>query len=173
MKNCPTKIVLRRLPPKLTEEEFLKIIDPLPPHSYFRFCLPDDSLEGLSLPRAYITFNDIESLFDFKERFDNYVFVDSEGNESYALAEFAVCQTLASSKETSASKKADKVDKKRGTLNDDPQFIAFIKSLEPADAATKSSDAEPKKTPWEAILEEIQARESAAEKVSKTLLVVG
>lgn len=78
MKNCPTKVVLRRLPPKLTEDDFLKIVAPFPPHSYFRFCMPDDSLEGLSLPRAYITFNDIESLFDFKERFDNYVFVDSE-----------------------------------------------------------------------------------------------
>ncbi|TPP57596.1 Regulator of nonsense transcripts 3A [Fasciola gigantica] len=172
MKNCPTKVVLRRLPPKLTEEDFLKIVAPFPPHSYFRFCLPDDSLEGLSLPRAYITFNDIESLFDFKERFDNYVFVDSEGNESYALAEFAVCQTLASSKEASASKKADKMDKKQGTLYDDPEFTAFLKSLESSGVATKASDTESKKTPWESILEEIQARESAAEKTTEVTPLV-
>ena len=31
-----TKIVVRRLPPKLVEEEFLEAVDPIAEHDYFR-----------------------------------------------------------------------------------------------------------------------------------------
>ncbi|GAA41070.2 regulator of nonsense transcripts 3, partial [Clonorchis sinensis] len=164
MKNCPTKVVIRRLPPKLTDAEFRQIVDPLPPHTYFRFCSPDPTLGNLGTARAYITFCDIDALFDFKERFDDYVFVDSEGNESYGLVEFAICQTLATTKETSTGKRSEKFDKKQGTLNEDPDFQDFLKTIQPPENATEASENEPKKTPWEAILEDIQARESALDK---------
>ncbi|CAL8083771.1 unnamed protein product [Calicophoron daubneyi] len=164
MKNCPTKVIIRRLPPKLTEEEFLRIVDPLPSHTYFRFCKPDPTFGSLGLSRAYVNFSDIDALFEFKERFDNYVFVDSEGNESLALVEFAVCQSLASSKESATGRRSEKLDKKQGTLNDDPEFIAFKKALEPHESGTETPENETKKTCWEAILEEIQARESASDK---------
>ncbi|KAG5444892.1 Regulator of nonsense transcripts 3B [Clonorchis sinensis] len=172
MKNCPTKVVIRRLPPKLTDAEFRQIVDPLPPHTYFRFCSPDPTLGNLGTARAYITFCDIDALFDFKERFDDYVFVDSEGNESYGLVEFAICQTLATTKETSTGKRSEKFDKKQGTLNEDPDFQDFLKTIQPPENATEASENEPKKTPWEAILEDIQARESALDKnlVSTPLL---
>ena len=34
---APTKIVVRRLPPSMTEEEFLNQVSPLPDHDYIRF----------------------------------------------------------------------------------------------------------------------------------------
>ncbi|CAH8492064.1 unnamed protein product [Dicrocoelium dendriticum] len=163
MKNFPTKIVIRRLPPKLKEADFLEIVHPLPAHSYFRFCSPDPTLGNLGFSRAYITFNDVDSLFEFKERFDNYVFVDSEGNESFALVEFAVCQTLAGTKESPSGKKTEKVDKKKGTLDEDPGFQAYLKTLKPSETNAEA-EGEAKKTPWETILEEIQAQESATDK---------
>ena len=33
----PTKIVLRRLPPTMTEEEFLDQVSPIPEHDYVRY----------------------------------------------------------------------------------------------------------------------------------------
>jgi len=33
---APTKIVLRRLPPSMTEEEFLDQVSPIPDHDYVR-----------------------------------------------------------------------------------------------------------------------------------------
>lgn len=35
------QIVLRRLPPTLTSEQFLEIVSPLPDHDYYRFCKAD------------------------------------------------------------------------------------------------------------------------------------
>ena len=35
------QIVLRRLPPTLTSEQFLEIVAPLPDHDYYRFCKAD------------------------------------------------------------------------------------------------------------------------------------
>nr|CAH8855957.1 unnamed protein product [Trichobilharzia regenti] len=100
-RNLPTKVVVRRLPPKLKADDFIRIVDPLPAHNYFRFCDADDTLGALGLTRAYINFSDIDALFDFKERFDGYTFVDCDGNESCAIVEFAVNQELASSKGSS------------------------------------------------------------------------
>ena len=33
---APTKVVVRRLPPSMTEEEFLDQVSPIPDHDYFR-----------------------------------------------------------------------------------------------------------------------------------------
>ncbi|KAF7257060.1 hypothetical protein EG68_05343 [Paragonimus skrjabini miyazakii] len=161
MKNFPTKVIIRRLPPKLREADFLQIVDPLPPHSYFRFCTPDPTLGNLGMCRAYITFQDLDALFAFKERFDNYVFVDSEGNESLALVEFAVYQVPTNVKDC---KKTEQVDKKQGTLHEDPDFISFLKTLQPSVNNAEPNEATTKKTPWEATLEEIQARASVSDK---------
>lgn len=78
VRGLPAKVIVRGLPPKLSADDFIRIVDPLPSHTYFRFCGADDSLGGLGLTRVYITFNDIDSLFDFKERFDGYIFLDCE-----------------------------------------------------------------------------------------------
>lgn len=39
-----TKIIIRRLPPKLDEKEFLEVVDPLPEYDYFRFVIADELL---------------------------------------------------------------------------------------------------------------------------------
>ena len=42
--TMPTKVVVRRLPPNMTLEEFLDGVSPLPPHDYLHFSRPDASL---------------------------------------------------------------------------------------------------------------------------------
>ncbi|VDP96990.1 unnamed protein product [Trichobilharzia regenti] len=169
-RNLPTKVVVRRLPPKLKADDFIRIVDPLPAHNYFRFCDADDTLGALGLTRAYINFSDIDALFDFKERFDGYTFVDCDGNESCAIVEFAVNQELASSKGSSDGNKGVKVDRKQNTLSNDPQYLKFLNSLETSEAAGETSETESKKTPWEVILDEIQNKEAVVTQVSSLIL---
>ena len=38
-----TKIIIRRLPPKLKETDFLEAVDPLPKNDYFRYVPADES----------------------------------------------------------------------------------------------------------------------------------
>ena len=40
------QIVLRRLPPSLTSEQFLEIVSPLPDYDYYRFCKADLRYRG-------------------------------------------------------------------------------------------------------------------------------
>lgn len=39
--NLPKKIVIRRLPPTLTKDQFLDIVSPIPEHDYFYFYSAD------------------------------------------------------------------------------------------------------------------------------------
>ena len=94
MRN-PTKVVLRHLPPCLTEEEFMEIVSPLPAYNYLRFFKADKTIGSSATTRAYINFQSIESLFNFKERFDNYVFVDSKvGNFDIFSIMIKVCVVI-------------------------------------------------------------------------------
>lgn len=55
-KNFLNKIVIRKLPPNLSEEQFLEQIAPLPDISDFYFCKPDWTLGGAATSRAYLEF---------------------------------------------------------------------------------------------------------------------
>jgi len=63
----------------MTEETFLKQIEPIPEHDYFYFVPADWSLGQNAACRAYIIFTNQEDIFIFKDKFDGYVFVDSKG----------------------------------------------------------------------------------------------
>lgn len=39
--NLAKKIVIRRLPPSMTKEQFLEIISPMPEYDYFYYCQAD------------------------------------------------------------------------------------------------------------------------------------
>lgn len=73
------QVVVRRLPPTMTEEEFVEAITPLPEHDYFTFCPADNSLGPHAFTRAYINFKSAADIFTFRDKFDGYVFVDQKG----------------------------------------------------------------------------------------------
>lgn len=77
---CVHQVVVRRLPPTMTEEEFLEAVTPLPEHDFFTFCPADGSLgPSNSFTRAYINFKSQTDIFTFRDKFDGYVFVDKKG----------------------------------------------------------------------------------------------
>lgn len=63
----------------MTEETFLKQIEPIPDHDDFYFVPADWSLLQNASSRAYINFTNQNDIFIFKDKFDGYVFVDSRG----------------------------------------------------------------------------------------------
>lgn len=75
-----SKAVVRRLPPDMTLKSFTEVVEGLPRHNYVYFVKCERPDRPYSFSRAYINFLNFDALVEFKERFDNYVFVDSKGN---------------------------------------------------------------------------------------------
>ncbi|KAK2584064.1 hypothetical protein KPH14_006511 [Odynerus spinipes] len=131
-----TKVVIRRLPPTMTQDQFIEQISPLPEHDYLYFVKGDMSLGQFAFSRAYINFVDQQDIFVFREKFDNYVFVDSKGPEYPAVVEFAPFQRLPK------KRVGKKKDPKCGTIESDPYYISFLESLKNQEA--DSTTAQPK-----------------------------
>lgn len=115
-------MVIRRLPPSMTEETFLKQIEPLPDHENYYFVPADWSLGQDATARAYINFLNQDDIFLFKDRFDGYVFVDNKGAEYPAIVEFAPFQGL-------PRNKSRKKDPKVNSIETDPHYLSFLETL--------------------------------------------
>lgn len=122
--------MIRRLPPSMTQEQFLEQVSPLPDYGYFYFAKADMSLGHLAFSRAYVDFVNQQDIFEFREKFDNYVFVDAKGLEYPAVVEFAPFQRVP--KKRFGKKK----DLKCGTIESDSYYINFLENLK-----TKETDA--------------------------------
>ena len=96
--------------------------------------------------RAYIWFKNFEDIFLFRDRFDNYVFVDAKSNEYPALVEFAPYQRRISANDN------QKVDSKCNTIEQDADYIKFLEQFD-------KPSSEPSLPTCEAILEELEQRE--------------
>lgn len=107
----------------MTQEQFIEQISPLPDYDYLYFVKADMSLGQYAFSRAYINFLNQQDIFIFREKFDNYVFVDSKGTEYPAVVEFAPFQRLP--KKRIGKKK----DLKCGTIESDAYYINFLESL--------------------------------------------
>lgn len=107
----------------MTQDQFLEQVSPLPEHDYLYFVKADVSLGQFAFSRAYINFMEQQDIFMFREKFDNYVFVDSKGVEYPAVVEFAPFQRLP--KKRIGKKK----DLKCGTIESDSYYINFLENL--------------------------------------------
>ncbi|XP_076632794.1 UPF3 regulator of nonsense mediated mRNA decay [Colletes latitarsis] len=131
-----TKVVIRRLPPTMTQDQFLEQVSPLPENDYLYFVKADMSMGQFAFSRAYINFVEQQDIFMFREKFDNYVFVDSKGTEYPAVVEFAPFQRLPK------KRVGKKKDLKCGTIESDPYYVSFLESLKNQEA--ESNVAQPK-----------------------------
>ncbi|ELT94809.1 hypothetical protein CAPTEDRAFT_137621, partial [Capitella teleta] len=138
------QIVVRRLPPSLTAEEFIDLTSPIPDHDFFYFTQDNSKMGEQAFTRAYINFVSYEDILIFQEKFDGYIFVDQKGNEFPAVVEFAPFQKV-------PKKKTRKPDVKMATIENDPDFLKFLDGLD-----QKSSESAPA---VDTILEEIEAKE--------------
>uniref|UniRef100_V9IBD9 Regulator of nonsense transcripts 3B n=1 Tax=Apis cerana TaxID=7461 RepID=V9IBD9_APICE len=128
-----TKVVIRRLPPTMTQEQFLEQVSPLPENDYLYFVKADMSMGQYAFARAYINFVEQQDIFMFREKFDNYVFIDSKGTEYPAVVEFAPFQRLP--KKRTGKKK----DLKCGTIESDPYYISFLETRKNQEAESNIS----------------------------------
>ncbi|XP_076753026.1 UPF3 regulator of nonsense mediated mRNA decay isoform X1 [Xylocopa sonorina] len=165
-----TKVVIRRLPPSMTQEQFLEQVSPLPEHDYFYFVKADMSMGQYAFSRAYINFVEQQDIFMFREKFDTYVFVDSKGTEYQAVVEFAPFQRLP--KKRIGKKK----DLKCGTIESDPYYISFLESLKNQEAESNVSqpkteysyqppDNTPKKVTTTPLLEYVKQRKQEKQRL--------
>lgn len=144
--NLNKKIVIRRLPPSMTKDQFLDIISPMPEYDFFYFSQADMSLGVNAFSRAYIYFKDYEDIFPFRDRFDNYIFLDSKSNEYPAIVEFAPYQ-----RRYKFAENTQKKDSKCNTINEDSDYLKFLENFD-----KPSGEALPS---CESILEELEQRD--------------
>ncbi|KAF8476939.1 Smg-4/UPF3 family-domain-containing protein, partial [Kalaharituber pfeilii] len=135
------KIVVRRLPPLMTEEEFrehtAQWLDEANIESfyYWKGKVPKDIRAKVSrLSRAYIKFKSQEYILALREGLDGRILTDNKGNQSRPQVEFAPFQKV--------PKKNVKHDARQGTIDQDPEYIAFLELLKtgaPLQAASTHS----------------------------------
>lgn len=141
----PSKVIIRRLPPTMTEEVFLEQISPLPDNDFFYFVKGEQQFGVPTFSRAYINFLNLEEIFTFQDKFDGYVFLDQKGTEYPAVVEFAPYQRIPLRHEPGA--KEDKCN----TIDNDPHYLEFLKKLEQPDEIVLQSA--------ETYLEQLELRE--------------
>ena len=118
-----TKVVIRHLPCQLTEERLHEELTPLPSLDYMYFVQGNASYNQFGYSRLYINFTDENDIVPFKEKWDGYLFEDDAGCKMHAVVEFAPFQRV-------PRKNRRKPDPKCGTIEADPEFVAFSEAYE-------------------------------------------
>jgi len=124
-----TKLVVRHLPPDLTEANFRASLTAACPYewedeiSWFYYVQGQTSdFATVALSRAYISFQTLPALFDFSDAVNGRVFPDSKGKEFVALVEYAASQKLPKSSKP-------RHNPKDGTIESDAAYKAFVAEL--------------------------------------------
>ncbi|CAA7396498.1 unnamed protein product [Spirodela intermedia] len=117
-----TKVVLRRLPPAISQSALMEQIDGKFAGRYKWFCFRPgkNSQKNQRLSRAYIDFEKPEDVVEFAEFFDGHLFVNEKGTQFKALVEYAPSQRVP---------KLSKKDGREGTIFKDPEYAAFLEHL--------------------------------------------
>ncbi|XP_046910985.2 uncharacterized protein LOC124492201 isoform X2 [Dermatophagoides farinae] len=159
-----TRIVIRQLPPTMNEEQFLEVVSPLPAHTEFYYVNGDVNLAEFAFSRAYIKFTNIDDMLIFNQKYDDYIFLDSKGNEYPAIVEYAPMQKLPRRLNSMNIKK----DSKANTIDNDPDFIAFKEALETIqNDGTTASQQQQTITTAEQLLEEIEKNKESKENINQ------
>ena len=139
------KLVVRHLPPDLTEEQLRDQLSPMPESMrslVFHACVGAELFAPeYRFNRAYVEFAEQSEATIFAARWHRYVFVDGRGVEYRARVETAMQQR------SSARRRRRRPDPKCGTIASDSTYQRFIEDEEKAAtattvAATVSADAE-------------------------------
>ncbi|XP_046853405.1 regulator of nonsense transcripts 3A-like isoform X2 [Xenia sp. Carnegie-2017] len=81
------------------------------------------SFSPVPFSRAYINFKNVKDILAFKERLDGYLFTDNKGGKYPVVVEFSPFQGV-------PKKGRKKKDIKCGTIDKDPEYLAFLEMLE-------------------------------------------
>ena len=128
-----TKVVIRRLPPDFSAENFLETVNPLPSNSYFYFAPGDSTLGAHGCSRAYIAFNNEAEILPFRDQYDGLVLESGKGTKYRMTVEYAPFQNI-------PKKSRRKPDTRIGTIEEDADFISFLEAYEGTEEPTTSLD---------------------------------
>ncbi|OMO66623.1 Regulator of nonsense-mediated decay, UPF3 [Corchorus olitorius] len=118
-----TKVVIRHLPPSVTQSFLLSQIDDRfsDRYNWFSFRLGKYSHKHQKCSRAYINFKKPEDVYEFADFFDGHIFVNEKGTQFKAIVEYAPSQRV--------PKPGTKKDGREGTIFKDPDYLEFLKLI--------------------------------------------
>lgn len=118
-----TKVVLRHLPPSLTEPALMEQIDGKfsGRYKWFFFRPGKNSQKNGRHARAYIDFKSPADVYEFAEFFDGHVFVNEKGTQFKVLVEYAPSQSI--------PRTWTKKDGREGSIFKDPDYLEFLELL--------------------------------------------
>ncbi|XP_062098153.1 regulator of nonsense transcripts UPF3 isoform X2 [Humulus lupulus] len=118
-----TKVVVRHLPPSLSQSDLFQQINDRFSGRYKWSCFRPGkiSLKHQRYSRAYIDFNRAEDVLEFAEFFDGHVFVNEKGVQYKTIVEYAPSQRV--------PKLSSRRDGREGTIIKDPDYLEFLKII--------------------------------------------
>ncbi|XP_020250111.1 regulator of nonsense transcripts UPF3-like isoform X1 [Asparagus officinalis] len=118
-----TKVVLRHLPPSISQSGLMEQIDVKfsGRYNWFVFRPGKQSQKNQRFSRAYIDFQNPEDVVDFAEFFDGHIFVNEKGSQFKALVEYAPSQRV--------PMLLPKKDGREGTISKDPEYVEFLEFI--------------------------------------------
>lgn len=151
-----TKVVVRRLPPALSEDSFKTVLDKHVEGKYdwMSYFPGKVSLRKVVFSRAYVNFISPEYVYEFKAKFDGHVFVSNKGNQYKCAVEYAPFQKV--------PKPITKKDHREGTIEKDADYQEFVKMLEQGPELLPSAVHQ---------LEKKEAEDKASGDTGKTIIV--
>ncbi|CAL9055366.1 unnamed protein product [Musa banksii] len=125
MKDPPdrTKVVMRHLPPAISQSVLMEQIDGRFAGRYDWVCFRPgkNSQKDQIHSRAYLNFNNPEDVVEFAEFFDGHIFVNEKGAQFKALVEYAPSQQVPNI--------WSKKDGREGTISKDPEYMEFLELI--------------------------------------------
>ncbi|TKY49946.1 Regulator of nonsense transcripts UPF3 [Spatholobus suberectus] len=117
------EVVIRHLPPSLTQSDLFQHIDThfASRYNWFSFRPGNNTHKHQRHSRAYIDFKRPNDVFEFAEFFDGHVFVNERGAQHKAVVEYAPSQRVL--------KSSAKKDGREGTIYKDPDYLEFLKLI--------------------------------------------
>ncbi|XP_068648427.1 regulator of nonsense transcripts UPF3-like [Aristolochia californica] len=118
-----TKVVVRHLPPAISQSVLLEQIDQRFAGRYKWVCFRPgkNSQKQPRYSRAYMDFKKSEDVLEFALFFDGHVFVNEKGAQFKTIVEYAPSQRV--------PKPWSKKDGREGTIFKDPEYLEFLELL--------------------------------------------
>mmetsp|Transcript_22869 Transcript_22869/g.63499 ORF Transcript_22869/g.63499 Transcript_22869/m.63499 type:complete len:241 (-) Transcript_22869:1248-1970(-) len=184
-----TKVVVRRLPPGLTEEAFLEALHGAvesSAYNWMRYVQGKQTMKKVVTSTAFINFRTPVDVFGFSSKFHGKVFTADNGAQIHCLVQYSPSQKV--------PRPRPRKDPRENTLKKDQEYLSFLERLkEPpkplpsaeaqlqmeekasASAASAAAQGEIVVTPLMAFLKEKYAKKAAKTRVvvPKTVPVKG
>ncbi|XWS55330.1 hypothetical protein CRYUN_Cryun10bG0165500 [Craigia yunnanensis] len=118
-----SKVVLRHLPPSITEAMLVEQVDSAfaGRYNWLSFRPGKSTQKHQSYSRAYIDLKRPEDVLEFAEFFNEHVFVNEKGAQFKTIVEYAPSQCV--------PKHWSKKDGREGTIFKDPEYLEFLEFL--------------------------------------------